>query len=148
MTRMMKTKTILMVLALSASAFAQPATPPAPRPTETAKLTGDKAKQLMLALKVASIKPVKAKPVWTWTVKKLSCHSADASDDGLLDFDCQVDSKTLRGAPALVLHERMVAAGVPVDEGMSQTHLSVESVSCVDDQSAVGGDAMYVCSFR
>jgi hypothetical protein len=128
-------KPILTVLLVSAGAFAQPAGKPASRPLDSVKLTGAKAQRLMLALKLAGIKPVKDKGKWTWSVKSMFCPvDTDDDGDGLQNDKCQVDAKKLTGAAAYALVQGMLEIGVQSDEGGG---LTLELFSCVDDPAAL-----------
>lgn len=118
-----------------------------PIPT-TVKVAGANAKSLIRALKFAGVKPTTAKDKWTFKVTSIKCHSADAMEDGLASYDCDVDKLKLKDGLAYQLDEAMHAAGLPSDAGMSQTHVMATNLVCVNDQGAKGGaDAMYTCSY-
>jgi hypothetical protein len=133
----------------SGATAAKPAVTPATATATATKLTELKAKQLLLGLKLAGVPSAKVKQKWTFAAKSIACHAMAENDDALGTYDCQIDAKKITGAAAFVLSEALVAAGAPEDSGMSQTHVNVHALSCVDDQDAHGDHALtYSCQFE
>jgi hypothetical protein len=140
-------KALLMVLLVSTAAFAQPSAKPTRPPEDMVKLTHDKARRLMLALKLAGVDSVKAKNKWTWTVQKMSCPlSLDAGDDRLGTYQCQVDRKKLTGAAAYALFQGLTDVGIQSDSGGG---FELTSLTCVDDLSAADHpEGTYTCTVK
>ncbi len=96
------------------------------------------AKSLTEALKLAGVRPqYLERNIIVYKVESIYCHSSDADGDGLTAYDCLLNKIfTIVGAPAKVLYDAMVSLKIPVDAGMSQTHMSAQQVHCRIDLSA------------
>ncbi len=77
-------KALVMTLGLAAKRM-----PPEP-PLTVKTLKGDAAKKLLRALKLAGVKPAKAKSKWTFKAAAMACHSAAETEDGLGSYDLHV----------------------------------------------------------
>jgi hypothetical protein len=66
-------------------------------------VTGDPAKNLMRAFKLAGVKPTAAKNHWTWKAAEVFCHNIDETTEKLGGEECTFDKQKLVDAAALVV---------------------------------------------
>jgi hypothetical protein len=112
------------------------------------KVTGDKAKGLSLALKLAGVKPVAAKNKWTFKASSVDCTTLSETEDGLGDYSCTVDKMKVAAAAAACLMDGMERAGIQEQSGAGHSTVAATALTCIDDQSAKGGsDTIYVCTY-
>lgn len=123
----MKRIGLVLVLALSTSAFAEPANKVA--------LTGADARALTLGLKLAGIAAVKVGDDLSYATAGVSCTTTEGgvTEDGLEVTSCQA-AKALTGAPAAILSNALATAlgsrGLPSEAHMSKTTITVASIAC------------------
>ncbi len=98
--------------------------------------TGFSAKPFVQALKLAGIVPKKTAHGYDYVADSLYCHTSQAFDDGLMEYDCKINTKIIiTAAPAKVLYDAMVDLKMNVDAGMSQTRITAKQVRCRIDTS-------------
>lgn len=150
-------RSLLLTCCLCSVALAQPtaSAQEVKGPVAPTTLTGDKAKALIRALKLAGVKPKVVKRTWTYAAKTLSCaYSPDPpggyvdDGDGLGTAECQIDGKKLTAAAAAVVVTGMHDAGIPEPYMMgAKKQIRATTVTCVDEQTRRGADGPWSCTF-
>ena len=148
-------KVLALLVCLGSVAYARKPMPVA-SPT---KITADKARPLIRALKLANVKATVAKSKYgrlttTWTVKSIACVTTrDENVDALEETVCDVDAKKLTGAAAVVVEDAMIKAGFPTPYRMAKagtsTQVRATSVTCVHQQDLgkAQEDGPFVCTY-
>lgn len=110
-------------------------------------VTGISAISLTHSLKLAGVRPqLSERNISDYKVQSIYCHTSDADGDALTVYDCILNQIfNVTGAPAKVLYDAMVSLNMPVDAGMSQTHVIAQQVHCRIDPSA---KSMHQCDWH
>ena len=103
-------------------------------------ITGDPAKSLMRALKVAGVKSTGTAAKPAWKIAELFCQAKE-TDDKLGAVSCTADTQKLSDAPAVAVQQALVAAGAPEKYGMGGSRTNAYNLACTGDQSA------FTCTF-
>src|SRR5262245_61761732 len=131
----MKTLGIAIVMMVASTAFADES------------VRGDKAANLVRAIKFAGVKPTTAKGARTFKVAALHCWSSkEGTDEQLGDYKCSLDKLEVKDGLALLLQTAMEGAGIPSDNHMSQHTTDAKTVTCVIDP-AKSGDDRFTCNY-
>jgi hypothetical protein len=115
----------------------------------TRLVTGQPAKQLMRALKLAGISPVaRGWARWSFSASSVDCSEAFGAE-GLDSNSCKLDSTAPSDAAAALLYDALVGAGVAVQEEAAARHVRVSDLHCADDQlTHGGGEQMFRCIYH
>ena len=127
---MMKLPLVGLVLASTTALAAPPTT-----------ATGDKAAQLVRALKYAGVKPTTAKGFRAFDTASIHCWSSnEGTDEELGDYACTVDKLKIKDATAYLLQTALEAAGVESTDHMSQHTTDAGGLTCHVDAAKQGGE--------
>ena len=129
------TKTIALAVLLT-SAFASAGT-----------VRGEKARDLVEAVRYAGVAPTAAKGVRTFHVGALSCVLMLEHDVVLGDHACTLDKIELQHGAAYLLYRAMDAAGF-TQQVVTDTHLQMAGtgLTCVVDETKQDTEARFMCT--
>jgi hypothetical protein len=143
-------KALALLVVLGSVAYARKPMPLA-APT---KITSDKARPLIRALKLANVKSKKAKQTTTWSAKSLTCTTTKADmPEAIEETVCEIDGKKVTGAAAVVLEDGMTKAGIPspymMAKGGTRTQITALTLSCAYelDVRISPEDGPFVCTY-
>lgn len=124
----MRTSLLLAFAWLTTTAFADDVAKPA-------TIEHDKAKGLIRALSLTTLKPTTVKTARTWSFKQLECTTKAAEELYELPATvCTADGKKISGAAAVLLEKAMDEAEIKTPYMMGVKQIRASALTCTNEE--------------